>query len=197
MDLNSRIIPCSDNYWRLMGIWIDTIHLEREREKLQKNCRFFFPPGHIVISYNLYHHGLITRFPIFWWVLKFFFPKNGWNLWEHMRTHQQCYLCCFRFQLDDLNLMKSHWPCSLVNSYRMYFSSQPWTKPEVYRATKDVTTGSHDPIHPKHWIVRSLFIMIRWITDPQLNGKNSNESVPEISEDDFIISEADFGQTCN
>jgi hypothetical protein len=79
----------------------------------------------------------------------------------------------------------------------MYFSSQPWTKPEVYRATKDVTTGSHDPIHPKHWIVRSLFIMIRWITDPQLDGKNSNEPVPEISEDDFIISEADFGQKCN
>ena len=146
---------------------------EREREwNSKKTADFFFPPGHIVISYNLYHHGLITLFPIFWWVLKFFFPKNGWNLWEHMRTHQQCYLCCFRFQLDDLNLMKSHSPCSLVNSYRMHFSSQPWTKPEVC-------------------------IMIRWITDPQLDGKKSNESVPEISEDDFIISEADFGQTCN
>ena len=170
---------------------------ERERVKLQKNCRLFFSawtysnflqPLSPWINYTFPH--LLVGFEVF-------FPKNGWNLWEHMRTHQQCYLCRFRFQLDDLNLMKSHSPCSLVNSYRMYFSSQPWTKPEVYRATKDVTTGSHDPIHPKHWIVRSLFIMIRWITDPQLNGKNSNESVPEISEDDFIISEADFGQTCN
>ena len=44
MDLNSRIIPCSDNYWRLMGIWIDTIHLERERESEtpKKLPTFFF-----------------------------------------------------------------------------------------------------------------------------------------------------------
>ena len=41
MDLNSRIIPCSDNYWRLMGIWIDTIHLERERETPKKLPIFF------------------------------------------------------------------------------------------------------------------------------------------------------------
>ena len=45
---------------------------ERESETPKKLPTFFFPPGHIVISYNLYHHGLITLFGIFWWVLKFF-----------------------------------------------------------------------------------------------------------------------------
>jgi len=64
--------------------------------QIQKRCRFFwgfffggiffvFQSGHIVISYNLYHHGLITLFRIFWWVLKFFFLKTDEiyeNIWE-------------------------------------------------------------------------------------------------------------------
>ena len=161
-------------FWQLLAFNgnLNRYYTFRERERNSKKTADFFSawtysnflqPLSPWINYTFPH--LLVGFEVF-------FPKNGWNLWEHMRTHQQCYLCCFRFQLDDLNLMKSHSPCSLVNSYRMYFSSQPWTKPEVC-------------------------IMIRWITDPQLDGKKSNESVPEISEDDFIISEADFGQTCN
>jgi hypothetical protein len=74
-------------FWQLLAFNgnLTRYYTFREREKLQKNCRFFFPPGHIVISYNLYHHGLITLFRIFWWVLKFFFLKTDEiyeNIWE-------------------------------------------------------------------------------------------------------------------
>ena len=113
-------------FWQLLAFNgnLNRYYTFREREKNSKKTADFFSawtysnflqPLSPWINYTFPH--LLVGFEVF-------FPKNGWNLWEHMRTHQQCYLCCFRFQLDDLNLMKSHWPCSLVNSYRMYFSSQ-------------------------------------------------------------------------